>query len=141
MALAKEERNRLFIGDWRGKGLTTEELGIKYDMSPGGVKALKQRLRQKDPSLYEKGPAKEKAEVTSTSTSTVTPEAPGKARPERKEKVTSASTSTLTSTSTKRMTFWLPSDIIREIKARAKRGKRTASDILREVLGEYLKNK
>lgn len=42
---------------------------------------------------------------------------------------------------TTRMTFWLPKDMIREIKARAKREKRTASDILREILGEFLKNK
>ena len=33
MALTKEQRNRLFIGDWKGKGLSTEELGIKYSMS------------------------------------------------------------------------------------------------------------
>ena len=78
-------------------------------MTRGGVKALKQRLRTKDPALYEKGPVKEKAELTSTSTST------------------------------KRMTFWLPGDIIGQIKAKAKREKRTASDILREILGEILK--
>ena len=135
MALPKEERNRLFIGDWKGKKLSTEELSVKYGMTPGGVKALKQRLRQKDPSLYEKGPAKEKAEVTSTST--VTPEAPGRTGAERKEKVTSPSTST----STRRMTFWLPVDTIRKIKAKARKEKRTASEIAREVLGEYLSNK
>jgi len=131
MSYPKEDRNRLFIADWKGKGLSTEDLAIKYGMTPGGVKALKQRLRAKDPSLYEKGPAKEKAEVTSTST--VTPEAPGKVAPERKEKVTSPSTST------RRMTFWLPSDMIKEIKARAKREKRTASDILRKILGKTLR--
>ena len=135
MALPKEQRNRDFIADWKGRRLSTEELAVKYSMSPGGVKALKQRLRAKDPSLYEKGPAKEKAEVTSTST--VTPEAPGKVATERKEQVTSPSTST----STRRMTFWLPAGMIREIKTRAKTEKRTASDILRELLGEYLKNK
>lgn len=135
MSFPKEERNKLFIGDWKGKGLTTEELGIKYSMTAGGVKALKQRLRQKDPSLYEKTPASKDQKVTSTST--VTPEGPGKVEPERKERVTSPSTST----STKRMTFWLPGGMIREIKTRARREKTTASDIVREVLGEYLKNK
>lgn len=130
MALANEERNRLFIGDWKGKGLSTEELAVKYSMSPGGVKALKQRLRAKDPSLYQKGPAKEKAEVTSTST--VTSEALGKARPERKEKVTSPSTSH------RRMTFWLPEETIDKIKARAGGQRQAASAFLRDLLKEHL---
>jgi len=136
MALAKEERNRLFVADWKERRLSTEELAVKYSMSPGGVKALKQRLRQKDPSLYEKGPAKEKAEATSTST--LTPEAPGEARPERKEKVTSPSTSTQTSTSTKRMTFWLPGAMIERIKSKAATEGRTASQLAREVFSKYL---
>jgi len=43
------------------------------------------------------------------------------------------------STSTKRMTFWLPGEVIREIKKRADSEEKTASAFLREVLLEYLK--
>lgn len=46
---------------------------------------------------------------------------------------------TATSTSTKRMTFWLPVDMVEEIKGMAAREKRTASAILREILEKYLK--
>lgn len=40
---------------------------------------------------------------------------------------------------TKRMTFWLPVPVIDKIKKRATTQGKTASAILREVLGEYLK--
>jgi len=55
--------------------------------------------------------------------------------------LTSTTTQTAASTSTKRMTFWLPVDMIEEIKGIAAKEKRTASAILREVLGKYLQNK
>jgi len=55
--------------------------------------------------------------------------------------LTDTSTETAASTSTKRMTFWLPVDIIEKIKGLAAKEKRTASAILREVLGKYLKGK
>lgn len=51
MAKPKEERNKQFTQDWQ-KGLGNEDLGKKYGLSLGGVKALKQRLRAKDSSLY-----------------------------------------------------------------------------------------
>jgi len=105
MAKPKEERNRQFQKDWQS-GFSNEDLGKKYSLSLGGVKALKQRLRVKDSSLY---------------------------------KVTSASTSTQTSTSTKRMTFWLSGAMIEKIKSLARKQKRTASEIAREVFEDYLK--
>jgi len=46
---------------------------------------------------------------------------------------------TATSTSTKRMTFWLPENMIDKIKRLAAEERRTASDILRGILGKYLK--
>jgi len=39
------------------------------------------------------------------------------------------------------MTLWLPENTIEEIKGLAAKEKRTASAILREVLGKYLQNK
>lgn len=51
------------------------------------------------------------------------------------------STQTVTSTSSNRMTFWLPRDMIETIKRVAVKERRTASAILREILGRYLKNK
>lgn len=108
MAKAKEGRNKLFLEDWQ-RGLGNESLGVKYNLSIGGVKALKQRLRVKQTGQVKQKPSQ----------------------------VTSPSTSTQTSTSTRRMTFWLPTDTIKALKTKAKREGRTASDILREILREF----
>ncbi len=131
MAFPKEERNREFLQAWKA-GANNGALGKRFGLTIGGVKALKARLKAK---------SREKTEPTSTSTAT--PKAPGKVAPERKEKVTSTSTQTSTSTSTKtkRMAFWLPESTIEEIKELAAKEKRTASAILRGILGKYLKNK
>lgn len=126
MAFAKEERNREFLQAWKA-GANNGALAERFGLTIGGVKALKARLRAK---------SREKTELTSTST--VTPKAPGKVKPERKEEVTSTSTQTATSTSTKRMTFWLPESTIEGIKELAAKEKRTASAILRGILGKYL---
>lgn len=75
---------------WKEEGLSNEALAKKFGLSPGGVKGLKARLRQRDPSLYIRA-KKEVAQVTSPSTST----------------------------STKRMTFWLPEEMIERIKTKA----------------------
>ena len=56
-----------------------------------------------------------------------------------KRKLGLTSTQTAASTSTKRMTFWLPVDVIDKIKGLAAKEKKTASAILREILGKYLK--
>ncbi len=62
MAKQKLERNKLFLQDWQ-KGFSNEVLGRKYHMSEGGVKALKQRLRVRNPELYtEKRPELTKVE-------------------------------------------------------------------------------
>ena len=42
---------------------------------------------------------------------------------------------------TRRMTFWLPVSVIERMKMLAAKQGRTASAILRELLGRYLKNK
>jgi len=109
MAKPKSERNRLFQEDWQ-KGLSNERLGEKYDLSLGGVKGLKARLRAKNPALYTREPSKEPSKVTSTQTST----------------------------STKRMTFWLEGEMIEKVKNLARKQKRTASDIVRELFSQYL---
>jgi len=62
-------------------------------------------------------------------------------RLKKKLGLTSTQTVTPTSTSTKRMTFWLPEEMIETMKRVAATEKRTASAILREILGKYLKNK
>ena len=105
MAKPKEERKQQFLADWQ-EGMGNQALGEKYNLSLGGVKALKQRLRAK---------AKEPS-----------------------SQVTSTTTQTSVSTATKRMTFWLPVDEIKAIKAKAGGEKRTCSAILREILKENL---
>lgn len=117
MAKAKNERNRQFVQAWKEEQLTDRELQERFGLSEGGVKGLKARLRQKDSSLYTGSPKKklkEPSQVTSPSTSTTTQSS--------------------ASTSTKRMTFWLPGQTIKAIKAKAKGEGRTASDILRKIL-------
>ena len=135
MAFPKEERNREFLQSWRA-GANNGALAERFKLTIGGVKALKQRLRQKHPSLYKKIPVSKDEKVTSMST--VTSRAPGRVKTERKEEVTSTQTSTST---TKRMAFWLEEGMIEEIKELAAKEKRTSSAILREVLGKYLQNK
>lgn len=117
MAKAKNERNQQFIRAWKEEGLTDKQLQERFGLSEGGVKGLKARLRAKDDSLYN-GKPKEKRESSSQVTST------------------STTTQSSASTSTKRMTFWLPGQTIKDIKAKAKREGRTASDILRKILRE-----
>ncbi|MBA7491371.1 hypothetical protein ES702_01916 [subsurface metagenome] len=52
-----------------------------------------------------------------------------------------ASPSPSTSTSIKRMTFWLPEEVIRKVKEKAHSQNKTASAFLREILLEYLKRR
>ena len=59
-------------------------------------------------------------------------------RLKKKLGLTSTTTQTAASTS-KRMTFWLPEDMIQKIKRIAGQKKKTASAILRELLGKCLK--
>lgn len=115
MAYPKEERNRRFLEDWHVHNLDNKQLGQKYGLSIGGVKALKARLRQK--------------ERSSAGSS-----------PRTNEKDTSPSTSTSPNPSRdKRMTFWLPEGTIAKIKARAEGQRETASQFLRDLLDKYLK--
>jgi hypothetical protein len=138
MAKPKTERNRLFIEDWQ-KGLSDQSLAKKYGLSIGGVKGLKARLRKKDPSLYaDKRPELTKVEKQVAQVSGGLVKFGGKIN---KPSSKATSTTTQTSTSTKRMTFWLPESTIEEIKGLAAKEKRTASAILRGILGKYLKNK
>lgn len=116
MAYPKEERNRRFLEDWKVYNLDNEKLGQKYRLTIGGVKALKQRLREKERSSRGGSPATDQ-NVASTSTSTST-------NPHRE---------------TKRMTFWLPEGMIAKIKARAEGQRETASQFLRALLDKYLK--
>ena len=57
------------------------------------------------------------------------------------KKVPTSKDEKVTSTSTKRMTFWQPESTIEERKELAAKEKRTASAILRGILGKYLQNK
>jgi len=52
MPQEKEQRNKEFIKAWKEERLSNKALGEKFNLSPGGVKGLKARLRAKDPNLY-----------------------------------------------------------------------------------------
>lgn len=124
MAKPKEARNRQFVADWKGKGLSDEELRDKYSLSPGGLKALKARLRKKDPSLYVKSPASKqrREKATSPSRQVATETEPRRQLSEEREK----------------MAFWLPRTMKEKLKILAVKEKRTASDIVREILRKSL---
>lgn len=111
MAYPKEERNRHFVEDWK-KGLSDDELGRKYHLTPGGVKALKQRLRAKDPSLYEKGATRKPATQQASKVAEY-----------------------------KKVTYYLDSAMAKNVKRLALERDMDISELVREVLGEYLRNK
>lgn len=52
--LEKQERNRQFVKAWKSLRLGNRELAGRFDMTIGGVKSLKSRLRKKDPDLYDR---------------------------------------------------------------------------------------
>lgn len=134
MAKPKEERNRQFQEDWQ-RGLGNEDLGKKYGLSLGGVKALKQRLRAKDPSLYaEKRPGltKVEREVAQASGGLVKfASKPDKTISPQVDK----STSLLIH---KRATYYLDPEIIKAIKQIALNRGKDASEIVREALSEWI---
>jgi len=53
MPKEKVERNKQFEKAWREEGLSNKELGERFNLSIGGVKGLKQRIRVRNP-LYGK---------------------------------------------------------------------------------------
>lgn len=153
MSFPKEERNKLFVGDWKGKGLTTEELGIKYSMTAGGVKALKQRLRKKDPSLYEKGPAskpttqqpgkktvsRDLTRIEREGIKEVEEALGGTVKFETARKPVKQQASKLAEY--KKVTYYLDPAMAKDIKRLALERDKDISELVREILGDYLKNK
>lgn len=111
MAKPKEKRNEQFIRAWKEEGLTDKQLQERFGLSEGGMRGLKARLRKKDSSLYREQPKKKIRE----------------------------SSAQVTSRSRKRMTFWLPEEMINIIKTKAKEQGRTASNIVREIMRKSLR--
>jgi len=134
MAKPKEERNRQFTEDWQ-KGLGNEDLGRKYNLSLGGVKALKQRLRAKDPSLYaEKRPelTKVEKEVAQASGGLIK-------FASKSDKIISPQVDKFTSPLVhKRATYYLSPKIIKKIKQIALNREKDASELVRNILSEWI---
>ena len=134
MAKPKQQRNKLFQEDWQ-RGLSNEDLGKKYGLSLGGVKALKQRLRAKDSSLYtEKRPelTKIEEEVIESSGGLIKfASKPDKTISPQVNK----STSPLVH---KRATYYLNPEIIRKIKLIALDRDLDTSALVREILSEWI---
>lgn len=137
MAKQKLERNKLFLQDWQ-KGFSNQDLGRKYKMSKGGVKALKQRLRVRNPELYtEKRPAltkveREGIEEVGKRLGKVVKVQVGKSPQVNK------SISPLVH---KRATYYLSPETIKKIKQIALDRDLDTSALVREILNKYLKNK
>ena len=131
MAKPKEERNRQFQKDWQ-RGLGNEDLGKKYDLSLGGVKALKQRLRAKDPSLYaEKRPELSKIEKEVAQASGGLVKFADKTIFPQVDK----STSPLVH---KRATYYLSPETIKTIKQIALNKNIDSSELVRNILSEWI---
>lgn len=107
-----KERNKAFKRAWKEEGLSNRQLEDKFDLSPGGVKSFKTRLRKKDPSLYIKPPANKPA-IQQTS------------KVAKYEKVS----------------YYLAPGMAKEIKQLALNQDMDISELVREIVGEYLKKK
>lgn len=128
MAKPKEERNKQFANDWK-KGLSNEDLGKKYGLSLGGVKALKQRLRAKDSSLY----AEKRPELTKIEKEGI--EEVGKRLGKIVKVQVDKSTSPLIH---KRATYYLSPETIKKIKQIALNRDIDASGLVREALSKWI---
>lgn len=134
MAKPKEERNRQFQEDWQ-KGLGNEDLGKKYGLSLGGVKALKQRLRAKDPSLY----VERRPELTKVEREGI------KEVGKRLGKVVKVQVGksphvdkSISPLVHKRATYYLTPEIIKKVKLAAVERNIDASGIVREALSKWI---
>ncbi len=139
MAKPKEERNRQFQKDWQ-RGLGNEDLGEKYGLSLGGVKALKQRLRAKDSSLYaEKRPGltKIEKEVSESSGGLVKFASKQTSKPaiqqvSKQEKKRPAKEVYDTAT------YYIDKETKKKIKILAAEQDKEISQVVRDILKEYL---
>lgn len=108
MAHPKTQRNREFQEAWQ-RGASNKALGERFDLSLGGVKALKQRLREKDRSLHRQTPA---SKPVTQQTSKVA--------------------------QYKKATFYIEPAVIKAIKRRALEEDKDISQLVREILKKYL---
>ncbi|MBA7496199.1 hypothetical protein ES702_06797 [subsurface metagenome] len=138
MAKPKSERNQLFIEDWQ-RGLGNEDLGKKYDLSLGGVKALKQRLRAKDPSLYaEKRPGLTKVEKEVAQASGGLVKFAGKKTSKPAIQQVGKQEKKLTSKDLyKTATFYITEEQRYKLKLAALEQNKEISQLVREILSEY----
>jgi len=111
MAKPKEARNRLFQENWQ-KGMSNEALAQKFNLSTGGVKALKQRLREKHHSLYQK-------------------KVVGKPATQQASKVAEY----------EKVSYYLDPGMAKQIKQLALNQDMDISELIREIVREYVKKK
>lgn len=125
MAKPKEERNREFIAAWKKEGLSNEALQEKFDLSPGGVKALKSRLRKKDPSLYaEKRPGLTRGAKKQQANKSPSPQVDKLIRQQIN----------------KRMTIYLKPELIKDIKHLATDRDSNISELVGKIIEQYLES-
>ena len=116
MVKEKEERNRDFIKAWKEEGLGNKDLATRFNMMIGGVRSLKSRLRKKYPNLYSRMSVKSTREVGKSISS--------EARHRKSRKIS----------------FYLPPEMVRAIKVEAAKRDQSASELaegwLRKALAE-----
>lgn len=115
MPQEKEERNKEFIAAWKEEGLSNEALGKKFNLSPGGVKGLKARLRKKNPNLYT-GKQTSKPAIQQVSKQE-------KKRPAKEVYDTA--------------TYYIDKETKKKIKILAAEQDREISEIVRQILSDY----
>lgn len=135
MAKPKEERNRKFIQCWKKLGMGNKELGEKFKMSIGGVKGLKHRLRQKDPSLYKTPPEKLKGKgrgIREVEESIKPPS--GKKVKEEKGKTVKEYKGKAIKVEKSKVSFSLREDLVRKLRLYSSLTGKTQSSIVEELL-------
>ena len=125
MSQEKEQRNKEFIKAWKEEGQSNRELQEKFDLSPGGVKGLKARLRKKDPSLYA-APQKKLTRGTKKQQVNQSPSP-------QVDKVISEQ-------GNKRMTIYLKPELIRDIKHLATDRDSNISELVGKIIEQYLES-
>lgn len=122
MAKPKAERNRLFLEDWQ-KGLNNQSLAEKYNLSIGGVKALKQRLRVKQTGQKSTKIEKEVAQASGGLIKFAS-----KPATQETSKVVKY----------KKVTYYLNPKMTKDIKRLALERDKDISELVRQIFAEYL---
>lgn len=124
----KVERNKAFAIAWKEEGLSNKQLEEKFNLSPGGVKGLKARLRKRDSSLYTKQrPEESKVEEKVAENSGESIKSTSKPAIQQANKLAEY----------KKVTYYLDPGMVKKIKILAAQQDKEISQLVREIFSGY----